>query len=322
MVKKKLMKPINKKDLLAKIGHVVVLRGGVSSEREISLASGAAVFAGLQRLGAQVSEIDVTHDVIERLVELKPDLAFIALHGQNGEDGVIQGLLEVMGITYTGSGVLSSALAMNKIVSKQVWRQRELKTPDYELLNAHSDWEKVIEKLHKVVVKPVSGGSSLGISMTRSSTELKSYYEEALDYGSEVFAEQCIEGVEFSTGVLGDEIFPTLQLETSRQFFDYEAKYIDSNTKIICPPKLSGNELDELEDLVSQAYKSLKCKGLARVDVMRESGGDFYLLELNTIPGLTEHSFVPSAMKAVGVDYDDMLLKILQNEMDLIKNEA
>ena len=281
MVKKKLMKPINKKDLLAKIGHVVVLRGGVSSEREISLASGAAVFAGLQRLGAQVSEIDVTHDVIERLVELKPDLAFIALHGQNGEDGVIQGLLEVMGITYTGSGVLSSALAMNKIVSKQVWRQRELKTPDYELLNAHSDWEKVIEKLHKVVVKPVSGGSSLGISMTRSSTELKSYYEEALDYGSEVFAEQCIEGVEFSTGVLGDEIFPTLQLETSRQFFDYEAKYIDSNTKIICPPKLSGNELDELEDLVSQAYKSLKCKGLARVDVMRESGGDFYLLELN-----------------------------------------
>ena len=319
MVKKKLMKPINKKDLLAKIGHVVVLRGGVSSEREISLASGAAVFAGLQRLGVQVSEIDVTHDVIERLVELKPDLAFIALHGQNGEDGVIQGLLEVMGITYTGSGVLSSALAMNKIVSKQVWRQRELKTPDYELLNAHSDWEKVIEKLHKVVVKPVSGGSSLGISMTRSSTELKSYYEEALDYGSEVFAEQCIEGVEFSTGVLGDEIFPTLQLETSRQFFDYEAKYIDSNTKIICPPKLSGNELDELEDLVSQAYKSLRCKGLARVDVMRESGGDFYLLELNTIPGLTEHSFVPSAMKAVGVDYDDMLLKILQNEMDFIK---
>ena len=318
MVKKKLMKPINKKDLLAKIGHVVVLRGGVSSEREISLASGAAVFAGLQRLGAQVSEIDVTHDVIERLVELKPDLAFIALHGQNGEDGVIQGLLEVMGITYTGSGVLSSALAMNKIVSKQVWRQRELKTPDYELLNAHSDWEKVIEKLHKVVVKPVSGGSSLGISMTRSSTELKSYYEEALNYGSEVFAEQCIEGVEFSTGVLGDEILPTLQLETSRQFFDYEAKYIDSNTKIICPPKLSGNELDELEDLVSQAYKSLKCKGLARVDVMRESGGDFYLLELNTIPGLTEHSFVPSAMKAVGVDYDDMLLKILQNEMDFI----
>ena len=318
MVKKKLMKPINKKDLLAKIGHVVVLRGGVSSEREISLASGAAVFAGLQRLGAQVSEIDVTHDVIERLVELKPDLAFIALHGQNGEDGVIQGLLEVMGISYTGSGVLSSALAMNKIVSKQVWRQRELKTPDYELLNAHSDWEKVIEKLHKVVVKPVSGGSSLGISMTRSSTELKSYYEEALDYGSEVFAEQCIEGVEFSTGVLGDEIFPTLQLETSRQFFDYEAKYIDSNTKIICPPKLSGNELDELEDLVSQAYKSLRCKGLARVDVMRESGGDFYLLELNTIPGLTEHSFVPSAMKAVGVDYDDMLLKILQNEMDFI----
>ena len=319
MVKKKLMKPINKKDLLAKIGHVVVLRGGVSSEREISLASGAAVFAGLQRLGAQVSEIDVTHNVIERLVELKPDLAFIALHGQNGEDGVIQGLLEVMGISYTGSGVLSSALAMNKIVSKQVWRQRELKTPDYELLNAHSDWEKVIEKLHKVVVKPVSGGSSLGISMTRSSTELKSYYEEALDYGSEVFAEQCIEGVEFSTGVLGDEIFPTLQLETSRQFFDYEAKYIDSNTKIICPPKLSESELDELEDLVSQAYKSLKCKGLARVDVMRESGGDFYLLELNTIPGLTEHSFVPSAMKAVGVDYDDMLLKILQNEMDFIK---
>ena len=322
MVKKKLMKPINKKNLLAKLGHVVVLRGGVSSEREISLASGAAVFAGLQRLGVQVSEIDVTHDVIERLVELKPDLAFITLHGQNGEDGVIQGLLEVMGITYTGSGVLSSALAMNKIVSKQVWRQRELKTPDYELLSAHSDWGNVIDRLDKVVVKPVSGGSSLGISITSSPSELKSYYEKALDYGSEVFAERCIEGVEFSTGVMGDEVLPTLQLETARQFFDYEAKYVDSNTKTICPPNLRGSELNELENLISQAYKSLRCKGLARVDVMRESGGDFYLLELNTIPGLTEHSFIPLAMKAVDVDYDDMLLKILYSEMDHLQNET
>ena len=322
MVKKNLMKPINKKDLIAKLGHIVVLKGGISSEREISLSSGSAVFAGLQRLGFQVSEIDVSYDVIERLQELKPDFAFITLHGEKGEDGVIQGLLETMEVNYSGSDVLSSALAMNKVVSKQVWSDLGLNTPEYELLNDRSDWERVIKKLKKVVVKPVGGGSSLGISMTNNPNELESYYKNALCFGSEVFAERCIDGVEYSTGVIGDDVLPTLQLETPRKFFDYEAKYIDSQTKMIYPPNLNGDKLSELENLIRSAYKGLKCKGLARVDVIQEADGDFFLLELNTIPGMTNHSFVPSAMKASGLGYDEMLLKILQSEVEFIKNET
>ena len=319
MVKKKLMKPININDLIEKLGHIVVLKGGISSEREISLSSGAAVYAGLQRLGFHVSEMDVSHDIIERLQELKPDFAFITLHGENGEDGVIQGLLETMEINYTGSDVLSSALAMNKVVSKQIWLELGLRTPEYELLNDHSDWEFVIKRLEKVVVKPVSGGSSLGISMTNNPNELKSYYSKALFYGSEVFAERCIEGVEFSTGVIGDEVLPTLQLETPRKFFDYEAKYIDSETKMICPPNLHKDKLAELENLILSAYQGLRCKGLARVDVIQDVSGDFFLLELNTIPGMTNHSFVPSAMEATGINYDEMLIKILKSEIEYIK---
>ena len=319
MVKKKLMKPININDLIEKLGHIVVLKGGISSEREISLSSGAAVYAGLQRLGFHVSEMDVSHDIIERLQELKPDFAFITLHGENGEDGVIQGLLETMEINYTGSDVLSSALAMNKVVSKQIWLELGLRTPEYELLNDHSDWEFVIKRLEKVVVKPVSGGSSLGISMTNNPNELKSYYSKALFYGSEVFAERCIEGVEYSTGVIGDEVLPTLQLETPRKFFDYEAKYIDSETKMICPPSLHEDKLTELENMILSAYQGLRCKGLARVDVIQDVSGDFFLLELNTIPGMTNHSFVPSAMEATGINYDEMLIKILKSEIEYIK---
>ena len=322
MVKKKLMKPINRKGLITKFGHIVVLKGGISAEREISLASGSAVFAGLQRLGFKVSEIDVGHDVVGQLQKLKPEFAFITLHGENGEDGITQGLLEAMEIAYTGSNVLSSALAMNKVVSKQIWCQLKLKTPEYELLNDQSDWEEVIRKLKKAVVKPVSGGSSLGISMTSNPKELEEYYEKALFYGSQVFAERCIEGVEYSTGILDEEVLPTLQLETPRKFFDYEAKYVDSDTKMICPPELNSEELRELEKLILNAYKGLRCKGLARVDVLRENNGDFHLLELNTIPGLTKHSFVPSALKAVGINYDEMLLKILEVEARGLKDEA
>ena len=318
MVKKILMKPINNEDLITKLGHIVVLKGGISSEREISLSSGSAVYSGLQRLGFHVSELDVSHDVIERLQELKPDFAFITLHGENGEDGVIQGLLETMEINYSGSNVLSSALAMNKVVTKQIWFELGLKTPEYEVLNDHSDWECVIKRLEKVVVKPVSGGSSLGISMTSNPNELEIYYNKALCYGSEVFAEQCIGGAEYSTGVIGDEVLPTLQLETSRKFFDYEAKYIDSDTKMICPPNLHADKLAELENLILNAYKGLRCKGLARVDVIQDVSGEFFLLELNTIPGMTNHSFVPSAMEATGINYDEMLLIILKNEIEYL----
>ncbi|MDG2141351.1 MAG: D-alanine--D-alanine ligase [Gammaproteobacteria bacterium] len=316
------MKPINKEALLAKLGRVVVLKGGASAEREISLASGSAVFNGLERLGFDASVIDVGQDIIERLKSLKPDLVFVALHGREGEDGIIQGLLEMMRLSYTGSNVLASALAMNKVKSKQVWSQMNLKTAEYEILNAQTNYGELIEKMSKVVVKPVNGGSSLGISIVDNKQDLAVEFEKARAFDSEIMAERFIPGLEFSTGVIGNKVLPTVQLETTRQFFDYDAKYTDANTEIICPVNIETKKLKELEKLVLDAYAGLGCRGLARVDVIQDGGGDFSLLELNTIPGMTEHSFVPMAMKKMGVSFDDLLLLILDDHVERITNEA
>ena len=316
------MKPINKEELLAKLGHVVVLKGGTSAEREVSLASGSAVFAGLKRLGIRASVIDVGQDAVAQIENLEPDLVFIALHGQGGEDGAMQGLLESMNLPYTGSKVLASALGMNKVKSKQIWEQMKLKTATYELLSSQTDYGELIERLNKIVIKPVNGGSSLGISIVNNEKDLVKEYKKALAFDSEIMAEQFIEGVEFSTGVIGDEILPTIQLETSRQFFDYEAKYNDKDTKIICPVNLTSSEFNDLENLVLNAYSGLGCKGLARVDVIRDKNGEFYLLELNTIPGMTEHSFIPMALKSTGVSFDELLLRVLEREFEYINNET
>lgn len=322
MVKKKQMTPINKEKLLAKLGRVVVLKGGTSAEREISLESGSAIFNGLERLGVDASVIDVGEGIIERLEALRPDLVFIALHGREGEDGVIQGLLEMMRLSYTGSNVLASALAMNKVKSKQVWSQMNLKTAEYEILNAQTDFGALIEKLSKVVVKPVNGGSSLGISIVDNKQDLTDKFEKARAFDSEIMAEKFIPGVEFSTGVIGNKVLPTVQLETTRQFFDYDAKYTDANTQIICPVGIEPKKLKELESLVLDAYKGLGCKGLARVDVIQEEEGDFFLLELNTIPGMTGHSFVPMALEKVGVSFDELLLFILHDHLEHMNNET
>lgn len=309
------MKPINKEKILAKLGHVVVLKGGTSPEREISLLSGSAVFNGLQRLGVNASVIDVGEDIIDQLRVAKPDLVAIMLHGKDGEDGVIQGLLELMGLPYTGSDVLASAIAMDKVKSKLIWQQLGLKTAEFEFLGEQTDWNNLIKKFNKVVVKPVNGGSSLGIAIVDNAVDLENKYKAALSFDSNVIAEKFIEGTEFSTGVLGDQIFPTVQLETQREFFDYEAKYVDENNEYICPPNLSQDKLVELESLVKNAYESLNCSGLARVDVMQEQGGEFYLLELNTIPGMTEHSFIPMAASKVGINFDELILRILDHEI-------
>ena len=308
------MRTINRKEILASLGHVVVLKGGKSAEREISLISGGAVFDGLQRLGIKSSAIDVGDDVIAGLIEARPDLVFNMLHGQGGEDGVIQGLLETMGIPYTGSGVLASALAMDKIKSKLIWQQLGLNTAEFVALDVKTNWQAVIAQLGKVVIKPVNGGSSLGISIVDNAEDLENEFRTALQFDTQVMAEKCIEGREFSTGVLEDQLFPTIQLETNREFFDFEAKYKDENTRIICPPELSDDKYAELEQLVRRSYESLDCSGLARVDVMQNHDGEFFLLELNTVPGMTGHSFVPMAAQNIGIDFDELLLRILEVE--------
>ena len=310
------MKPINKEKILAKLGHVVVLKGGTSAEREISLLSGSAVFNGLQRLGVNAAVIDVGNDIIDQLREAKPDLVLPMLHGKDGEDGVIQGMLEMMQLPYTGSGVLASAIAMDKVKSKLIWRRLGLNTADFEFIYSDSNWNELIEKFGRIVVKPVNGGSSLGIAIVDNADDLQQKHSEALAFDSDVIAEKFVNGNEYSTGVLGDEIFPTVQLETPREFFDYEAKYEDENTRFICPPELPEYKLQELEALIKNAYNSLGCSGLARIDVMQEGDGDFYLLELNTIPGMTEHSFVPMAAKHVGITFDELILRILDYETE------
>jgi|TARA_B100001750_G_C15496824_1_gene594737 D-alanine-D-alanine ligase len=310
------MKPINKEKILAKLGHVVVLKGGTSAEREISLLSGSAVFNGLQRLGVNAAVIDVGNDIIDQLREAKPDLVVPMLHGKDGEDGVIQGMLEMMQLPYTGSGVLASAIAMDKVKSKLIWRRLGLNTADFEFIYSDSNWNELIEKFGRIVVKPVNGGSSLGIAIVDNADDLQQKHSEALAFDSGVIAEKFVNGNEYSTGVLGDEIFPTVQLETPREFFDYEAKYEDENTRFICPPELPEYKLQELEALIKNAYNSLGCTGLARIDVMQEGDGDFYLLELNTIPGMTEHSFVPMAAKHVGITFDELILRILDYETE------
>lgn len=309
------MRTINKEQILAKVGHVVVLMGGDSAERKISLLSGDAVLASLQRLGVQVTPIDAQADVIEQLKIAEPDLVFIALHGSKGEDGVVQGLLDMMEIPYTGSGVLPSALAMDKSKCKLVWKQLGLPTADFQILQDDTDWQSVINQFEKVVVKPVNGGSSLGISIVDNATALKKVYDEAKVYDAFVMAERFINGPEYSTGVLGDELLPTILLETDREFFDYEAKYIDEATRIICPVDLPVEQLDQLEALVRSAYNSLGCSGLARVDLMQDLQGDFHLLEINTVPGMTSHSFVPTAASRVGIDFDELMLRILDCEI-------
>jgi len=309
------MRTINREGIIANLGHVTVLMGGDSAEREISLLSGQAVYDSLQRLGINSTLIDADDTLVADLSQAKPDLVFNMLHGKGGEDGTIQGMLEIMKVPYTGSGVLSSAMAMDKVVSKLLWQKIGLGTADFVTLNAKTNWQSVIERLGPVFVKPVSGGSSLGIAIAKNASSLKQRYEEAVKFDSAVMAERCIEGNEYSVGILGDQMLPSIQLRTKRDFFDYDAKYVDEDTEIICPPKLSDQKKNELQDIVRAAYDSLGCKGLARVDVMQDKVGEFYLLEVNTIPGMTSHSFVPMSAQCAGIDFDELLLRILEVEM-------
>ena len=308
------MRTINKEKIIANCGHVVVLKGGDSAEREISLLSGDAVHQELLRLGVNASVLDVSDTVVADLENLKPDLALSMLHGQGGEDGTMQGLLEVLKIPYTGSGVLASALAMDKVKSKLIWQRLGLNAPDFVMLSETTDWQVVIDDFEVAVVKPVNGGSSLGIAVVKDAASLQKQFEIACEFDSAVMAEKCVIGKEFTVGVIEDLLLPAVQMRTSREFYDFDAKYVEEDPEIVCPAQLSAEEQIELNELVRAAYLSLGCEGLARVDVMQDRGGAFYLLELNTIPGMTGHSFVPIAAKQAGINFGDLLLTVLELE--------
>lgn len=294
------------------LGTVAVLAGGTSAEREVSLRSGAAVLESLRRSGVDCVQIDPRDDVMESLVRQRPDFAFIALHGRGGEDGTMQGLLEICGIPYSGSGVLGSALAMDKWRTKQVWAQCGLPTPVSVHLREDTDWENVgADTGFPLFVKPVHEGSSIGMSRVSDAAGLRKAWADASAYDGEVMAERFVDGPEFTVAVLDGDPLPVLRLETPREFYDYEAKYETGDTRYLYPCGLEADAEREISDLAVRAFDALGCSGWGRVDIMQDSAGGFWLLEANTIPGLTDHSLVPMAAGHAGIGFDELVLRII-----------
>lgn len=288
---------------------IAVLLGGNSPEREVSLQSGETVAAALSELGAVVSCLDpAAPGWWQSLAD--NELIFIVLHGRDGEDGVVQGALETMGLRYTGSGVLGSALAMDKLRSKRLWRGIGLPTADFLEIHAGSDWQAVIDELGPVFVKPSSGGSSIATARAESAAELEKAWSAAHGVGGAVIAERLISGPEYTVAILGDEALPAISMETENAFYDYEAKYLSEETRYLCPCGLSDAEEAELGELAMVAFESLACAVWGRVDFMRGVDGRFYLLEVNTIPGMTSHSLVPMAARARGIEVDELVGRI------------
>jgi D-alanine-D-alanine ligase len=295
---------------------VAVLYGGDSAEREVSLESGRACFNALRNLQIAAELID-THDAgwVARIgSEFRH--VFIALHGGRGEDGSVQGLLEYLNVTYTGSGVGASALAMDKLRSKYLWRGIGLSTPDFEVLHADSDWSGIVARFGEVMVKPAHEGSSVGMAKVTTAAALQSAYAGAARYDAVVIAERCIVGAEFTVAILNGRALPPIRLETDNVFYDYEAKYISNDTRYICPCQLPAEKDVELQALALAAFNSVGCRGWGRVDVMQDVAGNFYLLEVNTVPGMTSHSLVPMAAKAAGIDFDRLVAAILRDSLE------
>jgi D-alanine-D-alanine ligase len=299
---------------VGKFGKVAVLMGGRSAEREISLKSGAMVLAALKKSGVDAHAFDPRDERLEALAARRFERAFIALHGRFGEDGTVQGALEYLGIPYTGSGVMASALAMDKWRTKLLWEARGMPTPAYELLTPQSDWAKVAARLGlPLMVKPASEGSSIGMTKVTSVEVLGTAYELAAGYDKVIIAEAFIEGAELTAGILGDESLPLIRLETPRTFYDYEAKYFADDTRYTCPCGLPENEEQRVRQVAFAAFELLGCGGWGRVDLMLDRAGDPYLLEVNTVPGMTDHSLVPMAARAKGISFEDLCVRILDS---------
>lgn len=293
-------------------GRVAVLYGGRSAERAVSLKSGAAVLEALQQAGVDAFAIDVGDDLLARLCEQHIDRAFIALHGRGGEDGTIQGLLECAGIPYTGSGVLASALAMDKLRTKQIWHSVGLPTPRHAALASEDDCHQAAEELgFPLIVKPASEGSSIGMAKVDDLDALLAAWQEAREFDSQVLVEQWVSGPEFTVAMLGDEVLPPIRLATNNAFYDYEAKYLSNDTQYQIPCGLDADKEAELRRLTVRACQTLGVTGCGRADVMQDAQGNFWFLEVNTVPGMTDHSLVPMAAKAAGLDFSALVLTIL-----------
>jgi D-alanine-D-alanine ligase len=302
---------------VAALGKVGVLLGGKSGERDISLMSGKGVLDALISKGVNAHAFDPGQQAITELAAQKFDRVFIALHGRYGEDGTMQGLLEQMSLPYTGSGVLASALAIDKQATKRLWSSFNLATPRFVMLNANSDWKKVAQDLGlPIIVKPAREGSSLGLTKVTKPEDLSAAYELAAKLDRDVMAEQCIIGEELTCPIVGDgenaRALPVIRIVAPDSNYDYHNKYFSDDTKYLCPTGLDLALEAKVQELALSAYRALGCKGWGRADVMIDrQTNQPYLLEMNTAPGMTGHSLVPMAAKAAGVEYADLVLWLL-----------
>lgn len=293
------------------LGKVAVLLGGKSAEREVSLNSGNAVLAALKRSGVDAYAFDTAQKPLHDLQGY--DRVFIALHGRLGEDGTVQGALELMGIPYTGSGVLASSLGMDKWRTKLMWQATGIATPAFEIVKADSDFAAIEARLGlPLFVKPANEGSSVGISKVKRAGDLKAAYTEAAKYDPLVIAEQFVGGGEYTVGILGDTALPIIRIVPANEFYDYEAKYLRDDTQYLCPCGLDSAQEQLIQREALQAFQVLDGRGWGRVDFLMDENGRHYFLEANTSPGMTDHSLVPMGARAAGINFDQLVLNILE----------
>ncbi len=297
-------------------GKVALLLGGQAAEREISLKSGAAVLAALTRLAINVHAMDPGPDLLERLRGEGFDRAFIILHGRGGEDGQIQGALQSIGMPYTGSGVLGSAIGMDKYRTKLVWAGAGLPTAEFALLRAEADLKPAAALGFPLMVKPAQEGSSIGMARADDPAALAQAYATAAGFDREVIAERWITGPEYTCAILGDQALPLIRLETPNAFYDYAAKYQATTTQYHCPCGLDAARERALGQLCRDAFAAVGASGWGRVDFMLDADDQPKLLEVNTVPGMTDHSLVPMAAKAAGIDFDQLVLRILAGSLN------
>jgi len=297
-------------------GKVAVLMGGWAAERSISLRSGHAVLDGLLAQGVNAHKVDAGRDVLDVLKAGDYDRVFNILHGRGGEDGEIQGALEILQIPYTGCGIMASAISMDKLMTKRLWSGAGLPTPKFEILNAESVFDDVAARLGlPLIVKPAQEGSSIGMSKVKKGEQLKAAFEKAVEFDDLVFAEQWITGSEFTVAIVGDQVLTPINIVANTDFYDFDAKYESNETQYHCPSDLDEAKDKDLRTLAKQAFDMLGGQGWGRVDVMQDDAGKFWLIEVNTTPGMTDHSLVPMAAKQQGFSFSELTVEILKTSL-------
>jgi D-alanine-D-alanine ligase len=301
----------------AEFGKVAVAMGGSSAEREISLRSGEAVLAALKRKNIDAEGVDIANDPVAAMSGKNYDRVFNIVHGRGGEDGVLQGVLQAMGLPCTGSGVAGSAIGMDKLKTKLCWMGMGLPTPRWLLLRDQQDFQQCEQELgFPFIVKPAEEGSSIGMSKVTGPSELTRAREIAAGHGNAVFAEQWVDGTEYTAGFLGNLSLPLVRLETPNSFYDFDAKYCSDSTRYHCPCGLGEESEKQIQELARRACAGLSVTGWGRVDLLIDNREQPWLIEVNTVPGMTDHSLVPMAASALGIGFDDLVWRILETSIE------